>query len=422
MEDSFDKKLVQKIRDSFNEAEFPIEEKEWIELSTLIGSEKKGFIYIISQSYFKAAAILVIIFGSLAWFLITDSENNHPTLSKNNEVQNKEEAEVDPVPQLVQPILPEPFGGSEPKTENNVAIQDEDILNQKKIKEKPISEDQIKNKLVLSSELPRRVLPDSLVFGFSNRGINDEEFFGEEFVMTNAQASGLTYREKEPIINIDAITPPPSLEIEMSGLVSYGQFDKSVNPGVSGGIGASIPVNSRLSFITGLYISNQNLKVDDNGRTISFESSAGEIQEEVYANIFALDIPLNIRYYFRRKGNSQIFFSTGFSSLTYLKESFITETSIIKEDVTQESEGVVVTRKYIEQSTNSSSSDPLSRVDLAAILNLSLGLQYDLKGSNNLTIEPYIKYPLTSLTGQDIRIGSGGIKLVINFTGKKERK
>ena len=416
MEDSFDDKLAQKIKDSFDEAEFPIGEKDWAKFSALIEAENNWLLFVLNQPYLKVAASLLLILGTLVWYML-GVDNNHEAATENDVPQTK---------QIIEP----PGAQEDEKTSltessDEVVLEEEvkdrhkknDIGNLQKIEEGPVSEIPVRNELFTLGNIEKIQIPDSLVFRASNNSIKDKRVFDKRLLTTNSDVSN---EEKQILTEKVRQSPPTTLEIEMSGLISYGQFEESISPGISGGVGASIPLSNKISFLTGVYISNQNLKIDETGENLSFESTVGDVHENVYANIFAVDVPLNLRYFFRKKGGTQTYLSAGFSSLTYLQETYYTETSSVKEDIVEESEGEVITRRYIEENTTSSSVTPFSNVDIAALLNISLGFRYDLKGSNDLTIEPYFKYPLSSFTGREIRIGSGGIKLVLNFSGRKK--
>lgn len=342
-------------------------------------------------------------------------------MTENNETQKDQPIDFQS-PQKIESESPkEPVDGVVEESGKQVVTIENSHIKKQISDQEPTSDEPIENGFLTEAYLKKIPISDSLLYSVSNQRTYEKGFSNSEHLITSAIGDRVEDRGSQIIIEEGSIVPATAVEIEMSGLISSSQFEESVNPGVSGGVGASIPVSKRISFITGIYISNQSLKIDDNGSTISFESAKGEVQEEVYANIFALDVPLNLRYYFRQKGKTQTYISTGLSSLTYLKETYLTETSTIKEDITQESEGTVITRKYIEQKNTSSSLAPFSNFDIAALLNVSFGFRYDLKESYDLTIEPYIKYPLTSLTGQEVRIGSGGIKVVLNFTNQKTR-
>jgi hypothetical protein len=115
------------------------------------------------------------------------------------------------------------------------------------------------------------------------------------------------------------------------------------------------------------------------------------------ASMYAIDVPVNLKYDF----TSKLYLMAGFSSGTYLDESY--------------------TYKYnypavssLQQIQNSTIRQSFNSYYFGKIVNVAFGFGYPM-GRNNLIIEPFLKYPLDGLGSQNIRFGSGGINLKFNF-------
>lgn len=205
-------------------------------------------------------------------------------------------------------------------------------------------------------------------------------------------------------------------------LASFTNYSEHINPTVNygGGIAANIPIIRKFSFNPGLVFSAYNMELNDNPNFISQseysslltlgvdpvkENNATIKPTQVHLN--SLDIPINFQYQFldRKKGN--YFVELGFSSLLYLSENYSYQLSYI--DNSGCPPGIVCSN--IATVSEESSNPAFKTFDFAKLLNFSLGLDYHLSNRFDMIFNPYLKYPVSSLTGADIKFGSGGIKL-----------
>ncbi len=118
------------------------------------------------------------------------------------------------------------------------------------------------------------------------------------------------------------------------------------------------------------------------------------------ASLIGLDIPINFKYQFSPKSDTYVL--AGVSSGTYITETYKTTstTSLVTQESTVQSN--------------------FSTFDLAKTLNFSFGVGYPLGKSNQLIVEPFLKYPLDGLGAQQIKFGAGGINLKLNFQAPKK--
>ena len=61
----------------------------------------------------------------------------------------------------------------------------------------------------------------------------------------------------------------------------------------------------------------------------------------------------------------------------------------------------------------------LQTFDFAKLINFSVGWDYHLSKRVDMTLNPFLKYPVTTLTSGDIKFGSGGLKLKLMLIPKK---
>lgn len=189
--------------------------------------------------------------------------------------------------------------------------------------------------------------------------------------------------------------------------------DYSSEINFAGGISSEFPLFSQVKLNMGVLLSQQ---------TFGFESDIqpalesrniweGDQCKKTEARLLALDIPVNLKYDLMDNPESNIFITVGISSLAYFQEkyndTYYTENSV---DVYEESKRIITV--YREEET---SVEAFDRFDLAKILNVSLGMGYKFRNDMEVQIEPFLKYPLGSITSENIKIGSGGIQFRIYF-------
>jgi len=56
-----------------------------------------------------------------------------------------------------------------------------------------------------------------------------------------------------------------------------------------------------------------------------------------------------------------------------------------------------------------------SNLNLARLINLSVGISYPLGKQTSLSIEPFLKFPLKGIGTQQLHLGYGGINLNMSF-------
>ncbi|MES3017207.1 MAG: hypothetical protein V4721_05490 [Bacteroidota bacterium] len=126
------------------------------------------------------------------------------------------------------------------------------------------------------------------------------------------------------------------------------------------------------------------------------------------ASLLALDIPVNVKYLIIPRDN-KLYLLAGFSSGTYLTETY-----------SLDYRNYSPAGAYINQGQGIEVKNQLQAFDLARTLNISFGYSANLGKTQNITIEPFLKYPLGGLGSEDLRFGSTGINLKLNFSKFKK--
>ncbi|MBV8390153.1 MAG: hypothetical protein JO080_10170 [Mucilaginibacter sp.] len=125
------------------------------------------------------------------------------------------------------------------------------------------------------------------------------------------------------------------------------------------------------------------------------------------ASLVGLEVPVNLKYHFNPE-KSATFVSIGFSSGTFIKETYTSSYNYVTPFATN-----------LSQTTDQSMQQKFNTFYFAKTLNFSFGTGYRVAG-NDLIIEPFLKYPIEGLGSQQIKFGSGGVNFKFSFQGKRK--
>ncbi|MGV8878820.1 MAG: outer membrane beta-barrel protein [Sphingobacteriaceae bacterium] len=183
---------------------------------------------------------------------------------------------------------------------------------------------------------------------------------------------------------------------------------------VGAGISSDFKLSKNLRLSTGLAILQNTFNYERNipsatisasGKLQMLSSSVRSVvQTKSYrANLVGLDIPVNLKYEFNRTKNS-LFIAAGFSSGTFINESY------------RYQYGDTPVLGFADAKAEEKIDDKhFDNFNFAKTLNISFGSGYQVGKHNKLFIEPFIKYPLQGIGSENLRFGSGGINLRLNF-------
>ena len=215
---------------------------------------------------------------------------------------------------------------------------------------------------------------------------------------------------------------------------SYLNYAKGSETSVNTGFGVSsdIRVSKRIKISTGISLGQNSLKFTESAvppevptylaleRNSSsslgaYYSPASDLSSNLIssysintydAKLVALDIPINIKYSLLSKKN-MLYVSTGFSSNFYVDESY-------NYNYSYKSSGL-----NAQNVTNLQTTSNFQSFNFARVVNFSLGYDRPISNHTRLSLEPFVKYPLSGLGSHDLRFGAAGINLKLNFNGSK---
>lgn len=200
--------------------------------------------------------------------------------------------------------------------------------------------------------------------------------------------------------------------------------ETNINTGV--GLTSDIKISKRIKISTGVSLGQNTLKYNQliprdaaldfatvqNSTAFSTKQSFGPSSTLSYsinsydAKLVGFDVPVNLKYTILEKKNT-VYLSTGFSSNFFINESYTYEFDY-------QTNSNSSTTSPTQQSTSNFQS-----FDFARVLNFSLGLDHRLNNQTKLIFEPFIKYPLSGLGAYDLKFGAAGMNLKLNFNRLK---
>src|SRR5690606_24511378 len=103
------------------------------------------------------------------------------------------------------------------------------------------------------------------------------------------------------------------------------------------------------------------------------------------------------------------FVSGGISSYSLLNQSYVNDVSVTNYSL--KSEPTTTVLRNVDKENESA----FSNFQFARTLNFSFGILYPVSTKNSISVEPFVKYPISGFGNQDLEIGSGGISFKLNF-------
>ena len=195
------------------------------------------------------------------------------------------------------------------------------------------------------------------------------------------------------------------------------------------GIVTEFSISRKLKLDVGLAYANQSLSPQNVQQLpksmATFDASTASRSSSVIGtdyelNFASLDIPVNVKYKVWDQTNSGVYLITGLSTMIYLDqntvETFQTNSLFIADN---RNEQLLYSQSVQEFKSVVTPESGDSTLDFAGLLNLSVGYEYQLNKDFNISLEPFYKFPLGGLTFADQKFSIGGVNFRMNFNFKK---
>lgn len=208
------------------------------------------------------------------------------------------------------------------------------------------------------------------------------------------------------------------LGLYAGSFINYAEGSES-NINLGAGISSDFRINNRLKLSTGINLSKNSLTYNEDTPSNaygSFQPASGFAASTLVsvnnyqAELLNMEIPVNLKYSFS-PGKNSAYIQAGLSSGTYLNEhyaiNFNNFNSLIGAAVAQDEQ--VISKKF-------------NHFDLMRTVNLSFGFNTKISKNQSIGIEPFIKYPLGGLGSENLKFGSSGINIKMNFNTAKKKQ
>lgn len=434
MKEQFDKELRNHIRDTFDHFDDQLADDGWKKFSAQKRRKKRGLIF--------WYALPGGIAASLALLWLINIYNSSPTkivdtkIAKQIETKNTQQDE--PIASLNSKELNSVSSKQISSSKNNTVLSQKlnhtsesierspksskiaqlnTVLSEVKVIKKPISETPILERKASSlsiSPVSSQELA-STTFDAQIAEITAQEK-GLALANSDIQPSATLFLAHEAKQKTPPITKKNTLKVALDANTFMNYSEAGLNNQLNLGLGVStdLKLNKHLSLSSGIMLNRQtstfdgNNKVDAGFKLSSFSTMVSVPKSQITnAKLVGLDIPLNLKFSMNM-GKTHTFLSTGFSSYSVINERYVNDYSVVNYSIT----GIRANRITTVQDNPTGS---FSYFKFAQSLNFSFGVLYPISKNSTLSVEPFVKYPLTGLGYQDLLIGAGGVSFKLNF-------
>lgn len=461
MKEQFDKRLVEKIRDSFAEYEEPFDPQEWDKFSQVYfnkPTKKRWAVWPYLASGIAAAVILALVFFPYEKEIEQGVSTFKGTIAnKSKDIEELLKAPIDSSKEDTGPQLAEakPVIQSSNSTEimavpETLSIQprtDSDALEslpRMDTYDEAMIADYLGEVAILgqspsSKAAPGQVNRQSLA---TNQSVKSSMMASEQAVMDEQQAKEYldqwkgdtgTGAEKNTASIMNQSDKSEDMPFRL-GIIGGPQTVANSESGMqfNGGLVSEFSFSKRLKLDVGVtYAQQQNIHSDSpaelpesmtvrsdfNSLGVGFTNNY--LGSDYTFRYSSLDIPINLKYKLVDKSRADFFLITGLSSMIYLNQTG-TETFSVDSRFSTSATGSLISAQSVQTySEEYKPEDGQSNVDLGKMLNLSFGYEYSLTNGTFLSIEPYYKLPLGNMTFTNQQFSVGGVNLRMNFQFKK---
>ena len=435
MKEQFDKRLVEKIKDSFQNHEEPFNPQEWEKLSHayLQPIRKRKFAYWpFLASGIAASLLLLLVF----WPIGEDLEKNLKTLTDSITLEGKpfeavelppkkepqnlalnQKADKLPVGEESGPAVSSDRQPVRPKREDIVPI-DIDATSSRVPSISEISADAQKILEDINNHAANQRIGKTVIAKNHN---NTETEKAQQYVdqwKSDGIGSASSEKENGNNVRLGLLVGPQSSSNPVAGM------------SLGAGVMSEFSFSNRLKLDVGVtYASHSMVPESSLPRESAVMNSPSPPTEMAQGlsnsprfmgsnaelSFSGLDIPINLKYKVMDKEQSGLFLITGLSSMVYFNQG-TTETMTVNSFFTANTTGDLEFQRSVQEFTHETGPDRTSDgVDLGRMLNLSVGYEYNLNNGTFLSIEPYYKLPLGDMTFANQQFSIGGVNLRMNF-------
>lgn len=455
MKEQFDKKLADKIRESFEHFEEPYDPAQWEKLSKAYFKPKKTplrFIWPFITAGLAASLFLVLFFWPYGEDFVREHEVATDSTKRRPVTEDPVQA-VEDSPEKDNIASPQPFAEESDLQEAKGPSQAATPASQRGTPAVPSSEKTIASIATIIREVPSADLKKSLEGETTSATTSDEIQLngglaesadsvvhmpesGEKRMDLNEALQVLEQwmaagGEQQSTPAVAKSTAP----IKLGVLVAPQASSDAVNGmNLGAGVMSEFSLSRKLRLDVGMTYARQTLspdmppsiaiaaeanyaKVDQMAMANNIRSSSNFVGSSSQLSLASIDIPVNVKYLLLESKNTGLFLITGLSSVVYLDQA-ATETFETNSFFTSTAGGLNFAPS-VEQFTSVYRPEGNGRADIGGMLNLSVGYEYNLKNGMFISLEPFYKLPLGDLTFVNQQFSVAGMNLRMNFNLRK---
>ena len=209
-----------------------------------------------------------------------------------------------------------------------------------------------------------------------------------------------------------------------SGMMASIDNSTSNAQGISVGFYVEQQLSRRISVRPGLAMARHSYTMEGTpGGSDAFDYAAPELDGlsgtvtsySTDINVVSMEVPVNFVFSIRKRGESNLFVTTGASTVLYLSQHLSGNFSNTYTKATADSNGGIFYESMTTSVKIESDKEPLSRVDLLGLANFSAGYSFPFAGTSHLVFEPFVQLPVKDLTSMNLRIRYGGLSFKVQF-------
>lgn len=227
-----------------------------------------------------------------------------------------------------------------------------------------------------------------------------------------------------------ALIDESKINPDMRQVVDKWDFSVEIAPSINerqqinfgGGLAVAYNINEKISISSGVSYVQLDAQRGPNQVDIPAEFAKASLNSYSYnkslntinTTLVGLDIPVNLKVNLGK----QLYASAGVSVFSVLSED---RYNVFEEKIAQvaslsdDGQGRRVPAIQTVYSQEISPNTPYEGKNFTGFFNLSVGYRLPVLKNLNLSLEPYLRVPVGSLTDQDMNLSNGGLKIVTSF-------
>lgn len=183
-----------------------------------------------------------------------------------------------------------------------------------------------------------------------------------------------------------------------------------------------IALNRKTELSTGIYVGRENLNLHNTSTILVSTLGMPQLNQANYRWL-NIEIPLNVRYRLWQKGDIAFSTQAGISMMGAFDQTsrffYENRRTLVTMSVGSNGELHEVRTEVIEKEIKDNVSNA-QRLSLGTAVNLSIGIHYPL-GKNQISVEPFLKYPIGAFTAERLHYSSLGIQLRYSLLAGKKK-